>query len=46
MPDAELFMDTMNFSMIKDRPCRTMWSRRDPTFVVQVCIFVRTSTVD
>jgi polyadenylate-binding protein len=31
MPDAERAMDTMNFSMIKDRPCRIMWSQRDPT---------------
>lgn len=31
MPDAERAMDTMNFSVIKDRPCRIMWSQRDPT---------------
>jgi len=31
MADAERAMDTMNFSMIKDRPCRIMWSQRDPS---------------
>ncbi len=29
--DAERALDTMNFSMIKDRPCRIMWSQRDPS---------------
>lgn len=28
--DAERAIDTMNFSDIKDRPCRIMWSQRDP----------------
>lgn len=23
-------MDTMNYSLIKGRPCRIMWSQRDP----------------
>lgn len=31
LPDAERALDTMNFSMIKGRPCRIMWSQRDPS---------------
>lgn len=31
MPDAERALDTMNFSMIKSKPCRIMWSQRDPS---------------
>jgi polyadenylate-binding protein len=31
MPDAERAFDTMNFSMIKGKPCRIMWSQRDPS---------------
>jgi len=31
LSDAERALDTMNFSMIKDRPCRIMWSQRDPS---------------
>ena len=27
--DAELALETMNFTMIKDRPCRIMWSHPD-----------------
>lgn len=27
---AERAMDTMNYSLIKGRPCRIMWSQRDP----------------
>jgi len=29
--DAERALDTMNFSTIANRPCRIMWSQRDPT---------------
>mmetsp|Transcript_14251 Transcript_14251/g.21091 ORF Transcript_14251/g.21091 Transcript_14251/m.21091 type:complete len:675 (+) Transcript_14251:93-2117(+) len=29
--DAERALDTMNFSLIKDIPCRIMWSQRDPS---------------
>lgn len=29
--DAELALDTMNNFVIKDRPCRIMWSQRDPS---------------
>lgn len=29
--DAERALDTLNFSMIRDRQCRIMWSHRDPT---------------
>lgn len=29
--DAERALDTMNFSMIRARPCRIMWSQRDPS---------------
>jgi len=29
--DAERALDTMNYAPIKDRPCRIMWSQRDPT---------------
>jgi len=31
MADAERAFDTMNFTEIKDRPCRIMWSQRDPS---------------
>eukprot|EP00533_Pseudo-nitzschia_delicatissima_P008210 CAMPEP_0116096680 /NCGR_PEP_ID=MMETSP0327-20121206/10308_1 /TAXON_ID=44447 /ORGANISM="Pseudo-nitzschia delicatissima, Strain B596" /LENGTH=674 /DNA_ID=CAMNT_0003588395 /DNA_START=18 /DNA_END=2042 /DNA_ORIENTATION=- len=31
MSDAERAFDTMNFSMIKNKPCRIMWSQRDPS---------------
>mmetsp|Transcript_101470 Transcript_101470/g.152007 ORF Transcript_101470/g.152007 Transcript_101470/m.152007 type:complete len:683 (-) Transcript_101470:119-2167(-) len=31
LSDAERALDTMNFSMIKGRPCRIMWSQRDPS---------------
>ena len=29
--DAERALDTLNFSLIKGRQCRVMWSQRDPT---------------
>jgi len=29
--DAERALDTMNFKLIKGKPCRIMWSHRDPT---------------
>eukprot|EP00515_Schizochytrium_aggregatum_P007726 CAMPEP_0202074304 /NCGR_PEP_ID=MMETSP0964-20121228/3539_1 /ASSEMBLY_ACC=CAM_ASM_000500 /TAXON_ID=4773 /ORGANISM="Schizochytrium aggregatum, Strain ATCC28209" /LENGTH=730 /DNA_ID=CAMNT_0048641449 /DNA_START=101 /DNA_END=2293 /DNA_ORIENTATION=+ len=29
--DAERALDTMNYTPIKDRPCRIMWSQRDPS---------------
>lgn len=29
--DAERALDTMNFTEIKDKPCRIMWSQRDPS---------------
>eukprot|EP01054_Gregarina_sp_Poly1_P006527 Gregarina_sp_Poly_1__6526@NODE_349_length_9340_cov_161_743449_g292_i0_p2_GENE_NODE_349_length_9340_cov_161_743449_g292_i0NODE_349_length_9340_cov_161_743449_g292_i0_p2_ORF_typecomplete_len612_score75_50RRM_1/PF00076_22/4_9e20RRM_1/PF00076_22/8_7e19RRM_1/PF00076_22/1_4e10RRM_1/PF00076_22/2_1e18RRM_5/PF13893_6/1_2e05RRM_5/PF13893_6/7_4e06RRM_5/PF13893_6/0_012RRM_5/PF13893_6/0_00063PABP/PF00658_18/1_3e24RRM_7/PF16367_5/0_014RRM_7/PF16367_5/0_00035RRM_7/PF16367_5/4_5RRM_7/PF16367_5/0_19RRM_8/PF11835 len=29
--DAERAMDTLNYTAIKSRPCRIMWSQRDPT---------------
>lgn len=29
--DAERALDTMNFAPINGRPCRLMWSQRDPT---------------
>jgi polyadenylate-binding protein len=28
--DAERALDTMNFTLIKNQPCRIMWSQRDP----------------
>jgi len=28
--DAEAALDQLNFHVIKDRPCRVMWSQRDP----------------
>lgn len=31
MPDAERALDSMNYTMIKTRPCRIMWSQRDPS---------------
>mmetsp|Transcript_18410 Transcript_18410/g.52582 ORF Transcript_18410/g.52582 Transcript_18410/m.52582 type:complete len:716 (+) Transcript_18410:193-2340(+) len=31
MSDAERALDTMNFSVIKNKPCRIMWSQRDPS---------------
>jgi len=29
--DAERALDTMNYAMIKGKPCRIMWSQRDPS---------------
>lgn len=29
--DAELALDTMNFKSIRNKPCRIMWSHRDPS---------------
>ena len=29
--DAERALDTMNYTLIKGRPCRIMWSQRDPS---------------
>jgi polyadenylate-binding protein len=29
--DAERALDTMNYTMIKGKPCRIMWSQRDPS---------------
>ena len=29
--DAERALETLNFSTIKSRPCRIMWSERDPS---------------
>eukprot|EP00520_Triparma_pacifica_P014640 CAMPEP_0118658260 /NCGR_PEP_ID=MMETSP0785-20121206/14473_1 /TAXON_ID=91992 /ORGANISM="Bolidomonas pacifica, Strain CCMP 1866" /LENGTH=648 /DNA_ID=CAMNT_0006551265 /DNA_START=43 /DNA_END=1986 /DNA_ORIENTATION=+ len=29
--DAERALDTMNYTMIKQKPCRIMWSQRDPS---------------
>jgi len=29
LSDAERALDTMNFTMIKSKPCRMMWSQRD-----------------
>jgi len=31
LTDAERALDTMNFTEIKGKPCRIMWSQRDPT---------------
>jgi polyadenylate-binding protein len=31
MADAERALDTMNFSEIQGKPCRIMWSQRDPS---------------
>jgi len=31
VPDAERALDTMNYTDIKGRPCRIMWSQRDPS---------------
>jgi len=31
LSDAERALDTMNFTMIKSKPCRIMWSQRDPS---------------
>jgi polyadenylate-binding protein len=31
LADAERALDTMNFSTIRGRPCRIMWSQRDPS---------------
>lgn len=31
MKDAELALDTMNYSMIRGQPIRIMWSHRDPS---------------
>jgi len=31
LADAERALDTMNYTMIKSRPCRIMWSQRDPS---------------
>jgi len=30
--DAERALDTLNYSLIKNRPCRIMWCQRDPAF--------------
>jgi polyadenylate-binding protein len=30
MLTAERALDTMNYTPIKDKPCRIMWSQRDP----------------
>jgi len=30
-PDAERALDSMNFTDIKGKPCRIMWSQRDPS---------------
>ena len=30
-PDAERALDSMNFTDIKSKPCRIMWSQRDPS---------------
>jgi polyadenylate-binding protein len=29
--DAERALDTMNFTLIRNKPCRIMWSHRDPS---------------
>ncbi|GMH90582.1 hypothetical protein TrVE_jg11315 [Triparma verrucosa] len=29
--DAERALDTMNYTLIKSKPCRIMWSQRDPS---------------
>lgn len=29
--DAERALDTMNYTLIKNKPCRIMWSQRDPS---------------
>ncbi|ODV60694.1 polyadenylate binding protein [Ascoidea rubescens DSM 1968] len=29
--DAEVAMEQLNYSLIKNRPCRIMWSQRDPS---------------
>ncbi|KAJ1456956.1 hypothetical protein M885DRAFT_462738, partial [Pelagophyceae sp. CCMP2097] len=29
--DAERALETMNYTLIKNKPCRIMWSQRDPT---------------
>lgn len=29
--DAERALDTLNFALVKNRPCRIMWSQRDPS---------------
>jgi len=31
LTDAERALDTLNFNPIKNRPCRIMWSQRDPS---------------
>lgn len=31
LEDAERALDTLNFKLIRNRPCRIMWSHRDPT---------------
>jgi len=31
LADAERALDTMNYTEIKDKPCRIMWSQRDPS---------------
>lgn len=48
--DAERALDTMNFTDIKNRPCRIMWSQRDPSIrksgVGNVFVKNLASTVD
>jgi polyadenylate-binding protein len=48
--DAERALDTMNFTDIKSRPCRIMWSQRDPSIrksgVGNVFVKNLASTVD
>lgn len=34
---AERALDTMNYTLIKEKPCRIMWSQRDPA-MRKVCL--------